>query len=62
MSTWTGTNKNSSSWTGTSKTVGSGTESLLLEDGFYLLTEDGFHLILDQSVAGALSWTGTNKS
>lgn len=62
MSTWSTVSKNSSTWSTSSKTVGAGTDALLLEDGFYMLTEDSFHLILEQAVAGAVSWSAQNKS
>lgn len=61
MSTFTGTNKSSSTWTSENKNIG-GLGYLLMEDGFFLLTEALDKLILDQTSSGGLVWSGTNKS
>jgi hypothetical protein len=61
MSTFTGTNKSSSTWTGQNKNLG-GLGYLLLETGFFLLTEASGKLILDQTSAGGVVWTGVSKS
>lgn len=72
MSTWTATNKSTSSWTGSNKSssswtglpISTGTTGALLqESGFYILQEDGVSkLLLEQSSGGGSVWTGLVKS
>lgn len=60
-SSWAGTAKNSSSWTATSKSLGVNS-LLLLESGDHLLLETGSNIILEQSNPAGTTWSATNKS
>ena len=66
---WTNQSKNSASYSNQSKNSASwgnqskgGNDFLLIENGSYLLLEIGNKIILEQSVAGAISWTNQNKN
>lgn len=61
MATWTSASKNSSTWTSENKNLG-GFGYLLQENGDFLLLESLDKIILEQTNAGAITWTAQTKS
>ncbi len=59
--TWTNiTRIGNTAWTNINRTLSG--ESILQEDGFYLLLETGGRIILEQSVQSPVVWTNQIKS